>query len=77
MALQKAYTSMGTRQKVDVVGISCVFAWIGSVCAVSTRQSTNFVRLRNPLIMTQSHEPIDAMGIIRLRIGYNETIPDG
>jgi hypothetical protein len=59
------------------VDVALVFAWIRSVCAVLTRQSTNFVRLQNPLIMKQLHEPIDAMGIIRVRIGYNETIPDG
>jgi hypothetical protein len=56
--------------------LALLFAWTGCVCAVFTRQSTHFVNLRDPLVMTDNYEPIRELGMIRVQLCYNESIPD-
>ena len=56
--------------------VALLFAWTGCICAVFTRQSTHYVNLRNPLIITEQYEPIHALGLIRVQLCYNESIPD-
>lgn len=56
--------------------LALLFAWTGCICAVFTRQSTQFVNLREPLLITEFYEPIRELGIIRVQLCYNESIPD-
>jgi hypothetical protein len=56
--------------------LALLFAWTGCTCAVFTRQSTRFVNLRDPLVITENYEPIRELGMIRVQLCYNESIPD-
>jgi hypothetical protein len=53
--------------------IDIVFSWLGFVFAILARQSTSFVTLEIPMYVDNVFEPVGEVGMINLRLCYNQT----
>lgn len=56
--------------------IALLLAWAGCMCAVACRSSTDFVILREPFYVAPVYEPLTRVGMIRMKLCFNETMSD-
>jgi hypothetical protein len=57
--------------KWTVIGI--IFSWLGFTLAILARQSTSFATLESPLQVDPVFEPVVEVGMMNLKLCYNET----
>lgn len=54
--------------------VALLLAWAGCFCAVACRSSTDFALLREPFYIAPMYEPLTKVGMIRMKLCFNETI---